>query len=62
MSETIHLDNLWEHTITEFFEHDPQYIVGDMIREWVIFNKMEDFISLLKYTDDDLTPTGNLLY
>ena len=33
-----------------------------MIKEWVVFNKLEDFNSLLKYTDDDFTPTGTLCY
>ena len=33
-----------------------------MIKEWVVFNKLEDFNSLLKYTDDDFTPTGKLCY
>ena len=33
-----------------------------MIREWVIFNKLEDFYSLLNYIGDDFTPTGNLCY
>ena len=36
--------------------------MGNMIREWVVFNKLEDFNSLLKYTDDDFTPTGNLCF
>ena len=31
-----------------------------MIKEWVVFNKVEDINSLLKYTDDDFAPTGNL--
>ena len=34
--------------------------MGNMIKEWVVFNKLEDFNSLLKYTDDDFTPIGNL--
>ena len=33
-----------------------------MIKEWVVFHKLEDFHSLLKYTDDDFTPTGKLCY
>ena len=33
-----------------------------MIKEWVVFNKLEDFNSLLKYTDDDFSPTGKLCY
>ena len=36
--------------------------MGNMIKEWVVFNKFEDFNSLLKYTDDDFTPTGKLCY
>ena len=33
-----------------------------MIEEWVVFNKLEEFNSLLKCTDDDFTPTGKLCY
>ena len=33
-----------------------------MIREWVIFNKLEDFNTLLNYTDDVFTPSGSLYY
>ena len=33
-----------------------------MIKEGVVFNNLEDFNSLLKYTDDDFTPTGKLCY
>ena len=33
-----------------------------MIKEWVVFNKLEDFNSLLEYTDDDFTPTGKFCY
>ena len=29
-----------------------------MIREWVMYNKLEDFNSLLNYTDEDLIPHG----
>ena len=36
--------------------------MGIKIQEWVVFNKLEDFNSLLKYTDDDFTPIGNLCY
>ena len=31
-------------------------------KEWVLFNKLEDFNSLLEYTDDDFTSTGKLCY
>ena len=29
-----------------------------MIRQWVMYNKLEDFNSLLNYTDEDLIPHG----
>ena len=32
------------------------------MKELVILNKLEDINSLLKYTDDDFTPTGNLCF
>ena len=64
MQETIHLSDLWEHTITKIFKLDPKYKVDQMIRQWVIYNKLEDFNSLLNYTDEDSKPYGggNLSY
>ena len=64
MQETIHLSDLWEHTITKILRHDPESELGIMIRQWVIYNKLEDFNSLLNYTDEDLIPQcrGNLNY
>ena len=64
MQETIHLSDLWEHTITKIFKLDPKYKVDQMIRQWVIYNKLEDFNSLLNYTDEDFKPYGggNLSY
>ena len=58
MQETIHLSDLWEHTITKIFKHDPESELDIMTRQWVIYNKLEDFNSLLKYTDEDLIPHG----
>ena len=58
MQETIHLCDLWEHTITKIFKHGPESELDIMLRQWVIYNKLEDFISLLKYTDEDLIPHG----
>ena len=58
MQETIHLSDLWEHTITKIFKLDPKYKVDHMIRQWVIYNKLEDFNSLLNYTDEDFKPHG----
>ena len=62
MSENIELSCVWDHTIIKILNHDIQSNIGNMIKEWVVFNKLEDFHSLLKYTDDDFTPTGKLCY
>ena len=62
MSENIELSYVWDHTIMKILNHDIQSKIGNMIKEWVLFNKLEDFNSLLKYTIDDFTPSGNLCY
>ena len=62
MSENIELSYVWDHTIMKILNHDIQSKIGNMIKEWVVFNKLEDFNSLLKYTDADFTPTGKLCY
>ena len=62
MSENIKLSYVWDHTISKILLHDLQSKMGNMIKEWVVFNKLEDFNSLLKYTDDDFTPTGKFCY
>ena len=62
MLEIQHLSHLWEHTIVNIFKHDPKSKLGLMIREWVIFNKLENFNSILNYTVDDFTPSGQLCY
>ena len=59
MQETVHLSDLWEHTITKIFKHDPESELDIMIRQWVIYNKLEDFNCLLNYTDEDLIPHGH---
>ena len=59
MQQTIHLSDLWEHTITRIFKHDAESELGIMIRQWVIYNKLEDINSLLNYTDEDLIPHGH---
>ena len=33
-----------------------------MLKEWIIFNKLENFNSILNYTIDDFTPSGYLYY
>ena len=62
MSENIEVSYVWDHTIEKILKYDIQSIMGIMIKEWVVFNKLEDFNSLLKYTDDDFTSIGNLCY
>ena len=62
MSENIELSYARDHTISKILLHDLNSKMGNMIKEWVVFNKLEDFNSLLKYTDDDFTPTGKLCY
>ena len=64
MQETNHLSDRWEHTITKVFKLDPKYKVDQMIRQWVIYNKLDDFNSLLNHIDEDFSPNGgcNLSY
>ena len=62
MSENIELSYVWDHTIMKILNHDIQSKMGNMIKEWVVFNKLEDINSLLKYTDDDFRSAGNLCY
>ena len=62
MSENIELSYVWDHTIMKILNHDIQSKIGNMIKEWVVLNKVEDFNSLLKCTDDEFTPTGKLCY
>ena len=33
-----------------------------MLKQWIIFNKLENFNSILNYTIGDFTPSGNLSY
>ena len=62
MAENIELSYVWDHTIIKILNHDIHSKMGNMIKEWVVFNKLEDFNSLFEYTDDDFTPTGNSCY
>ena len=62
MSENIELSCVWDHTIIKILNHDIHSKMGNMIKEWVVFNELEDFNSLLEYTDVDFTPTGKFCY
>ena len=62
MSETTHLCDLWEHTTVQVFKHDPKSELRLMLKQWIIFNKLENFNSILNYIIDDFTPSGSLFY
>ena len=62
MTESNHLSDLWEHTIAKVFKHDSKSQLGLMLKQWIIFNKLENFNSVLNYPIDDFTPSGNLSY
>ena len=55
MSETVELSYVWDHTITKILNYDLNSEMAIKIKEWVVFNKLEDFNSLLSYTDVDFT-------
>ena len=62
MSKNVELRYVWDHTIIKILNHDIQSKMGNMIKEWVVFNKLENFNSLLEYTADDFTSTGKFCY
>ena len=62
MTDTNHLCDLWDHTIAKVFKHDSKSQLGLMLKQWIIFNKLENFNSILNYTIGDSTPSGNLSY
>ena len=62
MTNTNHLSDLWEHTIVKVFKHDSKSELGLMFKQWIIFNKLENFNSILNYPIDDFTPSGKLCY
>ena len=57
MTDTNHLCDLWEHTIAKVFKHDSKSQIGLMLKQWIKFNKLEDFNSILNYTINDFTPS-----
>ena len=62
MTQSNHLCDLWEHTIVKGFKHDSKSKLELMFKQWIIFNKLENFNSILNYPIDDFTPSGNLCY
>ena len=49
MTESNHLCDLWEHTIVKVFKHDSKSKLGLMFKQWIIFNKLANFNSILNY-------------
>ena len=43
-------------------KHDPESELGIKIKQWMIYNILEYFNSILNYPIDDFTPSGNLCY
>ena len=62
MTESNHLCDLWEHTIAKVVKHDPKSELEFKLKEWTIFNTLVNFNSILNYTNDDFTPSGNWCY
>ena len=62
MTDNNHLSDLWEHTIAKVVKHDSKSQLGLMLKEWIIFNKLGNFNSILNYPIDDYAPSGNLSY
>ena len=62
MPSIIHLNTIWEHTLTEILNHDNKTEVGIIMRAWVNHNKLEDMSDLLIYDLNDFTPTGTLCH
>ena len=52
MTDTNHLCELWEDTIAKSFKQDSKSKLGLMLKQWIEFNKLENFISILNYTID----------
>ena len=50
MTETNYLCDLWQHSIVKIFKHDLKSELGLMIKQWLIFNKLEYFNSILNYS------------
>ena len=62
MTDTNHLCDLCEDAIANVFKHDSKSKLGLMLKQWIIFNKLKNFNSILNYTIDDSAPSGNLSY
>ena len=62
MAKSNHLSDLWQHTIAKILKHNLKSELGLRLKQWIKFNMLENFISILNYTIDNFTPSGNLYY
>ena len=54
--------DLWEHTIVKVIKCDLKFELRLMLKQWVNFNKLENFNSILNYNIDNFKPSGNFRY
>ena len=62
MTDTNHLCDLWEYTLVKVFKHDSKSELGLLLKQWIEFNMLKNFNSILNYPIDGFTPSGNLSY
>ena len=63
MTNTNHVCDLWEHTIAKVFKHDSKSQLGLMLKQWIIFNKLDNFNSTLNDTiDGHMNQHGEILH
>ena len=62
MPSIINLSPIWEHTLTEIFNHGNKTEMGIIMRSWVKHNNLEDMSALLIYDLNDFTPGGTLCH
>ena len=44
----------WEHSLTNLLGHDPTSEPGISLRQWVLFQGVENILDLLSWEDDEL--------
>ena len=62
MPSIINLSPIWEHTLTEIFNHGNKTEMGIIMRSWVKHNNLEDMSDLLIYDLNDFTSGGTLCH
>ena len=44
----------WEHSLTNLLGHDPTSEPGIVLRQWVLFQGVENILDLLSWEEDEL--------